>query len=235
MKIRIIKADERGYAKISWLETRYSFSFAGYYDPERMGFGALRVLNDDIIAGGGGFDTHRHDNMEIITIVLKGTLSHQDSTGHTSIIHPHEVQTMSAGQGIMHSERNASSTEPLELFQIWIDTKEQDIEPCYEEKIYKKDFFDKQLVTIASGFDNDIDAAYIHQNARVSVGKFDAGDSIQYMPDSGNGVYIMIIEGTIHLSGNTLHRRDAAEIVETPFINIKAVDNTHLLIIEVPL
>lgn len=232
MKIRIQKSGERGYAKISWLETHYTFSFAGYYNPDRMGFGALRVLNDDIIAPGGGFATHPHDNMEIVTIVTKGALKHQDTTGHNAIIHPNEVQAMSAGTGLMHSEINASSSEPLELFQLWIDPKERDIEPCYEERVFKDEQFHNMFTAVASGFDTD-DAAYIHQDARICLGRLEEGLH-QYTGRLENGIFIMVIDGTIHVGGNTLHKRDSAEIVGTQNINIEAIESSHVMVVEVP-
>ncbi|RJQ34286.1 pirin family protein, partial [Candidatus Parcubacteria bacterium] len=163
MQIELHPSSQRGKNKIDWLDTKFSFSFANYFNPERMGFGALRVINDDTIAGGGGFDTHSHDNMEIITIVMSGQLKHQDSMGNSGLIGKDEIQVMSAGSGIMHSEYNASANEPVKLFQIWIETKEQNIEPRYEQKNFAAKIKANEIITLVSG-KVQADTLYIHQD-----------------------------------------------------------------------
>lgn len=234
MNIQIHPSSQRGANKIDWLDTKFSFSFANYFNPERMGFGALRVLNDDTIAGGGKFDTHPHDNMEIITIILSGQLKHEDSMGNSGIISENEIQVMSAGSGVMHSEANASATEPVKLFQIWIQAKEKDIEPRYDQKNFAKQLKQNQINTLVSG-DRDNDTLYIHQDAKVSMAYCDTDIELDYPLEKEKGIFIMNISGQISIDKHKLNDRDAVAIDETDNIKIKAQANTKILFIEVPL
>lgn len=208
--MNIIKSDSRGKTKIDWLNSRHSFSFGEYYSPSRMGFGKLRVLNDDIIAANSGFDTHPHANMEIVTIMLAGELTHTDSMGHTEKLLPNEVQVMSAGSGIMHSEYNYSS-KPVHLLQIWIMTKEKNISPRYDQRKFtvKKN----SIQEIVSGQKGK--TLYIHQDASLSIARYDSGTEFSYKVASGRGVYLFVISGEIVIDGETLTDKDAAELTSS--------------------
>lgn len=235
MKIKIQRANERGIAKNSTLDTHYSFSFANYYNPEKMGFGALRVLNDDIFAPGKGFGFHSHDNMEIVTIVLEGELEHKDSEGNHGIIKPGEVQSMSAGSGITHSEFNHSKTKPLKLFQIWVETKELNIKPSYMQKNISDLLKKNKFSTIASGNKKD-GGVYIHQDAKFLLGNFDKGTEVTHKLLGKNfGAYVFVISGEIGVGGEKLSARDAAEITQTKELTITSIKQSEILLIEVPL
>jgi redox-sensitive bicupin YhaK (pirin superfamily) len=197
-----------------------------------MGFGALRVLNDDIIAPARGFDLHPHQNMEIITIPFEGKLEHKDSIGGSEIIHPGEVQVMSAGSGIIHSEYNASETDELKLFQIWIETAEKDVEPRHETRRF--DLPANELVTLVSGSRNS-DELFIHQEAKISRGKFSSGKEIGYSVPDGKGIFVISIAGQIEIAGEILKTRDSIEISDTDEIDIQIKDDADILIIEVPM
>jgi redox-sensitive bicupin YhaK (pirin superfamily) len=197
-----------------------------------MGFGKLRVLNDDVIEGGQGFGMHPHANMEIITLVTEGTLEHKDSQGNGGILKSGDVQVMSAGSGILHSEFNHAKDEPLALFQMWIETKEQNILPRYGQQSFL--FPDNTLVAVASGLGDD-GALYIHQNARVMVGKFVAGGQATLNVRKGNGIFAFVIEGTFTIAGELLIDRDALEISETEILSLKTKTGGTIILIEVPL
>ena len=187
------KSTDRGIGDLAWLKSRFSFSFARYYNPDRRGYGKIRVLNDDIIEPDRGFGMHPHEDMEIITIVTKGVLEHKDNTGNSGLLRSGEVQVMSAGSGIMHSEINHSKTDRLELFQIWIETKEKGIDPGYDQR--EVVIRDNKLELVVSGDKND-DRLYIHQDAKISLGRFEKGESFEYEVGNGkNGVFIFVIEG----------------------------------------
>ncbi|MGV8151010.1 MAG: pirin family protein [Candidatus Woesearchaeota archaeon] len=205
--MNIIRADSRGKTRIGWLNSRHSFSFGDYYNPERMNFGTLRVLNDDIIAAHSGFDEHPHANMEIITIMLSGELTHTDSMGHEEKLVPSEVQVMSAGSGIMHSEYN-NSNSPVHLLQIWINTKEKNITPRYDQK--KFPIIKNNIMEIVSGEKND--TLYIHQDAIISIAKYDSEKEFSYTIRAGRGVYLFVIVGEIVIEEEKLTNGDAAEI-----------------------
>lgn len=235
MKTIVHRSEERGKASYGWLNTRYSFSFAQYYDPDRMGFGMLRVLNDDTIKEGTGFGTHPHDNMEIITLILDGALEHKDSMGSGEVIHKDEVQVMSAGSGITHSEFNPSATEPVSLFQLWIFPKERNIKPRYDQKSYPSTQRLNQLKTVVSGY-NENGSLYIHQNAEIKLGNFDKKRSIDYkMKNNQNGVYLMVIDGQININGEELYRRDAMGIFDTSEFSFEVEADTKFMAIEVPM
>jgi len=235
MKTILHKAETRGHANHGWLNTHHTFSFANYYNPERIHFGALRVLNDDWIAGGEGFGMHPHDNMEIITIPMKGAVEHKDSMGNHGIISAGEIQVMSAGTGVFHSEYNHEKNIPLELFQIWVFPNTKNVAPRYEQisikDIAKKD----ELYQIVSPNPDD-DGMWIHQNAWFHLGDLSAGWEGSYsLKNTGSGVYLFIIEGSATVEGTELHRRDGLGISDTDKINIKTTAESKILIMEVPM
>ncbi|GAB4128819.1 MAG: pirin family protein [Raineya sp.] len=234
MKKILHLASERGSANFGWLETYHSFSFGHYYNPNRIHFGALRVLNDDTIAGGTGFNTHPHDNMEIVTIPLEGDLAHKDSTGRAEIIRQNDVQIMSAGKGIFHSEKNANVDKAVKLLQIWVFPKEKNIEPRYEQKSFPPESYRNQLKTVVAP--DNAEAVWINQDAYFSLGNIDSDFQTQYaLKKQGNGVYVFLIEGKIEINGQELSRRDALGIWETNFIEIKSLEKSNVLLIEVPM
>ncbi|MCU7496968.1 MAG: pirin family protein [Ignavibacteria bacterium] len=236
MNVNIQRSEDRGHAEHGWLHSRFSFSFADYYNPGKMGFGALRVLNDDIIEPSEGFGTHPHSNMEIITIMLKGVLGHKDSTGNAKTLKEDEIQVMSAGSGIQHSEYNNSKTESLNLLQIWIFTKERNIRPRYDQRYFSPQERKNKLQTVVSG--KDIPGAlYIHQDAYLSLGDFEKGTSFSYRIEEpeNRGVYLFVIDGSVSFNGEYLFKRDAAEISGLKEINIHADENSRILLIDIPL
>jgi quercetin 2,3-dioxygenase len=235
MKTTLYPADSRGYANHGWLKANHTFSFANYYNPERVHFGALRVLNDDYIAAGQGFGMHPHDNMEIITIPFTGGVLHEDSMGNKGVIKPGEIQVMSAGTGIFHSEHNNSKTDPLTLFQIWVFPREKNVTPRYDQitiaDLAKKD----ELYQILSPNADD-QGVWIHADAWFHLGDLSAGTSINYTlknPDSG--VFVQMIEGKAIVEDNHLHGRDAVGISGANEIKIKAETATRILVMEVPM
>lgn len=235
MNKTIHKGDSRGYFDHGWLKTYHTFSFAGYYDPERVRFGLLRVLNDDIIEPGMGFGTHPHDNMEIVTIPLKGELAHKDSMGTKQTIKPGEIQAMSAGSGLTHSEFNNSDTEEINLLQIWVFPKERDIEPRYEQKVFSTEDRKNKFQTVVSP-ERTNGAMWINQNAYFSLSELDKGKELDYeIKHKGNGAYIFVIEGSIETGGETLNRRDGIGTDEIDEINIKALEDSEILLIDVPM
>lgn len=234
MKYLIHRSEERGKANYGWLETRYSFSFSRYYNPEKMSFGLLRVLNDDVVHPATGFGTHPHDNMEIITIILEGQLEHKDSLGNGSVISKDEVQVMSAGSGVTHSEFNPSKTDKVSLLQIWIYPKEENIKPRYAQKSFPKEERKNKLVTVASGFNED-GSLYIHQNAEINLGYFDKSETINYKVRNGNGVYLFLIDGQVKIRDEELFRRDAIGIYDTDEFQIQVFDNAEFVLLEVPM
>lgn len=235
MKSIFYKADTRGHANYGWLDTYYSFSFNRYYDPQRVNFGALRVLNDDTIAAGGGFGKHPHDNMEIVTIPFSGALEHQDSTGHSEVLRPDDVQIMSAGSGIIHSEFNHSKTDACSLFQVWIMPDKRDIKPRYDQKSFNSRNRQNRWQLLV-GPDNENGELWINQQARFSRGDFDAATEVKFeLKRSGSGLFLMVIEGSVETAGQLLERRDAIGISETSGIDIRIRENAQLLAIEVPM
>ena len=235
MKTIFHKSSERGHVNHGWLNAKHSFSFASYYDPQKVHFGLLRVLNDDIIAPGMGFGTHPHDNMEIVTIPLKGTLEHKDSMGNIGVIKPNEIQAMSAGSGLMHSEYNHSKTEEINLLQIWVLPKEKNIEPRYEQRVFSEQEKEGKFKTIVSSVKSN-DVMWINQDAYFSIGKFKAGTSIDYaIQHKGNGAYVFMIEGESVIEKQDLTRRDAIGIWETTGFSIGVKTDSEILVIEVPM
>ncbi len=238
MPYTVYKAEERGRAEHGWLHSKFSFSFAEWYDPERMGFGALRVINDDVIDADSGFDLHPHNNMEIITIVTEGAVTHGDSMGNQEVVPAGDVQVMSAGTGVVHSEHNNSLDETLKLFQIWILPKSRNIEPRYGQKSFgtqwKRDALD--LLVSPDGRDESLS---IHQDAFVLRGALEKGQSQTYKlyDAEKNGVYVFVVDGSITIDGNTLTERDAlgTDKAMTLDIVIVANEDSRYLIFEVPM
>jgi redox-sensitive bicupin YhaK (pirin superfamily) len=235
-KISVIhKANTRGYFNHGWLKTFHTFSFAGYYDKSRVHFGMLRVLNDDIVLPGEGFGTHPHDNMEIVTIPIYGEVAHKDSTGHEEVIRPNEVQIMSAGSGLMHSEYNASAENELNLLQIWVFPKERDITPRYDQKMFNPEKMKNNFLTLVSPEKSD-DTLWINQDAYFSIGIPDKGKTLEYkIRKNGNGLYIFVMNGSITVEGEVLENRDGMGLEEINSVNIKANEDSKILLIEVPM
>ena len=232
----IHKAATRGHADHGWLRTNHTFSFADYYNPERVHFGALRVLNDDYIAGGMGFGTHPHDNMEIITIPLEGDLEHKDSMGNGTVIKHGDVQVMSAGTGITHSEFNHNKTKPVQLLQIWVFPNKRNVTPRYDQITLDVNERRNKLQQILSP-NSDDEGVWIHQDAWFHIGRFDQNFETTYTwKKQGNGVYVFVIKGDITVNGTALNERDGSGIWNTDTMTIQANSaNAELLIIEVPM
>ena len=235
MKKIIHKADSRGHADHGWLNARHTFSFANYYDKTREHYGVLRVLNDDIIEGGMGFGMHPHANMEIITIPLMGSIEHKDNIGSHGVINVNDVQIMSAGTGVRHSEYNHSKTDTLNLLQIWVFPKLENIKPRYDQKTYDPSERKNKLQLVISPDKND-STLWINQDAYFSLGNLEAGTEISY--DSklkGNGIYLFVIEGEIEIEGEKLQRRDAVGIYDFDHTKIKASKDSQILVMDLPM
>lgn len=235
MKTTLHKADTRGHANHGWLNSYHTFSFAGYHNPLRVQFGALRVLNDDIVQGGMGFGQHPHDNMEIVSIPLKGALEHGDNTGGHGIIKSGEVQIMSAGSGIAHSEKNASKTDAVNFLQIWVFPKERNIKPRYDQKLFAQEERVNKIQTVISP-EKDGDGLWINQDAWFSLSNLSKDFSTEYsINKNGNGVYAFVLEGDVTINGQKLNRRDGLGIWDTDKLSIKADSQAEVLLIEVPM
>ena len=235
MKTIVHKANERGHANHGWLNAYHSFSFANWYNPEKVQFGMLRVLNDDTIAAGMGFGTHPHDNMEIITIPLEGDLAHKDSMGNGTTIKSGDIQVMSAGTGIQHSEFNPNHDQHTKLFQIWLFPKYRNVEPRYQQITLDQSLQKNDFAQILSPNADD-EGVWIHQDAWFYLSDFDKDFSKKLsLKKEGNGFYIMNIEGEIEVSGEKLERRDAIGIWATNEIEIKANTAAKFLVMEIPM
>jgi len=235
MKTIFHQANTRGHANHGWLDSHHTFSFAGYHNPARVHFGMLRVLNDDIVKGGMGFGQHPHDNMEIISIPLRGTLEHRDTTGGHGLIRSGEVQIMSAGSGLQHSEKNGSQTEEVNFLQIWVFPKERNIKPRYDQKLFKAEDRINKFQTVVSP-DKANGSLWINQDAWFSLGNLKAGTITEYKLNSSNsGIYAFILEGQATVAGQKLDRRDGLGIWETESISIEATKDAEVLLIEVPM
>lgn len=232
MNTIIHKANERGNVNHGWLKANHSFSFANYYDPKKEQFGTLRVLNDDIVEAGFGFGMHPHNNMEIVTIPLKGALKHKDSTGNEGIIKAGDVQIMSAGKGIMHSEM-ATADEDVNLFQIWVFPKKVNIESRYDQRFFdEKERSNNWQIVVSPNEEHH--ALWINQDAYFSLGNFDSSTSYKLNKED-NGVYLMVIEGEIEIDGNVLSNRDAIGITDAKDFSINVLKPAKLLVIEIPM
>ncbi len=231
MKIIVHTNGERGKGEYGWLSTWYSFSFSNWYNKNKMGFGALRVLKDDVIAGGQGFSTHDHQDMEIITIVMHGAIRHADSMGNEYVVNEGDVQVMSAGTGVMHSEHNNSDTVALELFQLWIEPKEKAITPRYDQRNFNFKEVKNDFVQLVGK-----ETLTINQDAYIFYGALDAGASLKYsLHNSFFGVYILVIEGSLTVIDEKLEKRDAIGISDVDYVEITGNNSATFLVIEVPM
>lgn len=232
--ITVRKSEERGRTQIGWLDGRHTFSFGRYLDPAHMAFSTLRVINDDVVKPGLGFSMHPHDNMEIVTYVLDGALRHADSLGTGSVIRPGEIQRMSAGSGIRHSEVNASTTEPVRLLQIWIEPAERDIPPSYEQKSLPS--LDGRIVEIASpaGGAGGEHAVRVHTDARIYATKLAQGDRVDHAIAQGRRAWVQVARGTLTVNGQTLREGDGAAVEDEASLTLEGVDNAEALIFDLP-
>lgn len=235
MKTIFYKADSRGVADHGWLKSAHTFSFGGYHNPERMHFGALRVLNDDYVSGGNGFGAHPHDNMEIISIPLEGVLQHQDSMGNKGTISPGEIQVMSAGTGIQHSEFNASESEAVKFLQIWLFPHTRNVEPRYDQQFIDPLGRKNQFQQILSPNKEDA-GVWIHQHAWFHLADLDKDIELTYTwKDPANGLFIFVLEGELQIDQELLNRRDGLGVWDTGTIAIRAKANSSILLMEVPM
>ena len=235
MKTILFNAADRGSADYGWLKPNYYFSFSDYRNPEKVHFGLLRVLNDDFIGGGGAFPTHPHDNMEIVTIPFSGALQHKDSTGGQGVIKAGDVQIMSAGTGVQHSEANASATDPVTLFQVWVFPKERNIKPRYDQRNFDVTERVNKWQIIVSPLEAD-KALWINQDAKFSLTKLEAGKTLEYINAfKGNGVFLVAINGAVKVGDINLNKRDAVGISGADNFTISATEDAELLAIEVPM
>lgn len=235
MKTVYHKADSRGHANHGWLNSYHTFSFAGYQNPERTHFGVLRVLNDDTVSQGMGFGTHPHKDMEIISIPLEGDLEHKDSMGTTAVIKKGEIQVMSAGTGVQHSEYNKNKDEAVKFLQIWVFPREVGVEPRYDQISITNGAKDNGFQQILSPNKNDA-GVWIHQDAWFNLAKFTKGNGKNYMLNKkGNGVYAFVLKGSAKVGDRVLGERDGLGIWDTQSFNIEAVEDTEILLMEVPM
>lgn len=235
MKTVFHSAASRGQANHGWLKSAHTFSFANYYNPDRMHFGALRVLNDDQVLGGQGFGTHPHANMEIISIPLSGDLAHKDSMGNGTIIKSGDIQVMSAGTGIQHSEYNANPEIPVHFLQIWMFPSQENVQPRYDQITLNPQKMENQLHQILSPNADD-EGVWVHQNAWFHMGNFSEESAFSYsLKDKTNGVYIFVLEGELFANEQKLERRDGFGIWETDEITFKTKSATQVLLMEVPM
>jgi len=227
------KANDRGRSQIDWLDSRHTFSFSGYYDSDHMGFSELRVINEDRVIPGGGFSTHSHQNMEIITYVLSGELEHKDSMGNTSIISPGDAQRMSAGKGITHSEFNASKEYPVHFLQIWVQPNEQDVEPSYEQKHVpaKEKHGVLKLIASTNGAEGSVT---IHQDAKLYASVLNSTQKINFIINPGRKVYLHVAVGSIALNDTALSEGDGASVTDEKTITISGIDRAEILLFDLP-
>ena len=231
----IHKAESRGDANHGWLHSKHTFSFANYHNQDRMNFGMVRVLNDDTVDAGMGFGSHPHENMEIISIPLEGDLEHKDSMGNITVIKNGDVQIMSAGTGVTHSEYNKSKTHGVKFLQIWIIPNKKNVKPRYDQITLNVEDRHNKFQQIISPNEND-EGMFIHQNAWLHLGKFDKGFSTEYnIKAKGNGVYAFILNGDVSINGQQLNKRDGFGIWDLEKISLKADDDSEILLIEVPM
>lgn len=236
MKTILHKAGTRGHANHGWLDSFHTFSFAGYHDPQRVHFGALRVLNDDTVAGGMGFGTHPHDNMEIISIPTSGDLEHFDNMGNKQVIRQGDIQVMSAGTGIQHGEKNKNHDTPVKFFQIWVFPNKKNVTPRYDQKSFSDADKLNKLLTVVSPVGTNDGGVKIHQDAWFSLGKLDSGLGITYnLKKKSNGVYAFVIEGDVTINGEKLNRRDGLGITDADKLDINADSDAEVLLMEVPM
>ena len=231
--IVVRRAQDRGHANHGWLDSHHTFSFADYYDPREMGFGALRVINEDRVAPGKGFGTHPHRDMEIISYVLEGALAHKDSIGTGSVIRPGDVQRMSAGTGVLHSEFNPSPQDPVHFLQIWIEPNEYGIAPSYEQKSFSGDRKQGHLRLIASPDAAD-GSVKIHQDARVYAAVLDSGDVVKYSLPQGRKAYVHVARGVVDLNDNALSAGDGAKVSGEQALRLSGGKAAEVLLFDLP-
>ncbi|MGZ5264206.1 MAG: pirin family protein [Kaistella sp.] len=235
MKTVYHKADSRGFADHGWLKSHHTFSFANYYNPERMNFGVLRVLNDDQVASGMGFGTHPHRDMEIISIPLEGDLEHKDSMGTSAVIRNGEIQVMSAGTGVQHSEYNKNKDELVKFLQIWVIPNKMNVTPRYDQISIKENEKLNDYQQILSPNPDD-EGVWIHQNAWFNLAKFEKGNAKDYQLHlSGNGVYVFVLKGSAKIGDQILATRDGFGIWETENFALEALEDSEILLMEVPM
>lgn len=235
MNAVIHKAETRGHANHGWLNSHHTFSFANYRNPERMNFGVLRVLNDDVVSAGMGFGTHPHDNMEIISIPLEGDLEHKDSMGNTTVIKEGDVQVLSAGTGVTHSEYNKNKDREVKFLQIWVFPNKRNITPRYDQISLKDIEKDNEFYQILSPNQED-QGVWINQDAWFHIGKFTKGNSDEYqIKKEGNGVYAFILDGEVEINGEKLSKRDGMGIWDTDSFQVEASEDARVLLMEVPM
>ncbi|TBW39510.1 pirin family protein [Siculibacillus lacustris] len=231
MTFTIRRAADRGRANFGWLDSRHTFSFGHYYDPEHMGFGPLRVINDDRVAPGGGFPTHPHQDMEIVSYVLDGGLQHRDSLGTGSVIRPGDVQRMSAGTGIRHSEFNASGEEPVHFLQIWIIPEEEGIAPSYEQKAFAADDKRGKLRLVASPEGRD-GSVTVHADVDLYATVLGAGEAVEHAIAAGRGAWIQVARGSVTFEGETLHEGDGVAISDAGSLRLEGIDDAEVLLFD---
>lgn len=235
MKTILHKAESRGHANHGWLDSYHTFSFANYHNPERMNFGVLRVLNDDRVAPGKGFGTHPHDNMEIISIPLEGDLEHRDSMENTAVIKEGDVQVMSAGTGVFHSEYNKNSDSEVKFLQIWVFPNKRNLEPRYDQISIREIKKDNRFYQVLSP-NKDDQGVWVNQNAWFHMGDFEADKTDTYkLKNKDNGVYAFILEGEVEIEGQKLEKRDGLGTWEADEINVKSLTESRILLMEVPM
>ncbi|MDR1886347.1 MAG: pirin family protein [Prevotellaceae bacterium] len=234
MKKILYRAETRGHKYNGWLDTYNTFSFADYFNPERINFGALRVINDDTIKGGEGFGSHLHNNMEIVSIPLDGALEHRDNLGHVSVVNPGDIQVFTSGSGIIHSVYNADNEKPVSFFQIWVLPKEKNVAPKYAQKSFDFTNSCNELIHLISP-DRDNGCLHINQDAWFSMGTFTKGNSFEYeLRREGNGLYAMVVEGEFALSDETLRHRDGIGVFDTDRVKITSLSDVgRILLIDV--
>ncbi len=230
--VKIIPAAQRHFSDMGWLKTYWLFSFATYYDPDNIQFGALRVFNDDVVAPGTGFPTHPHREMEIVTVVLDGEMTHEDSMGNKTVIRPGDVQRMSAGTGLTHSEFNLAD-RPVHFCQIWIFPDVEGLKPGYDQKHYEPTLWQNKLYALASG-QNRPDAVTFHTDATIYRGQFDKGIAFDFETDESRRLFLYVTEGKLEINGRGLNAKDQARIDLEQGIAIKSLDETDLMLIDVP-
>lgn len=229
--ITVRKSNDRGVGRHGWLTTRHTFSFANYHDPKHMGFRSLRVINEDTVTPGKGFGSHHHDNMEIISIVMEGALAHKDSTGGDGVLRRGEVQRMSAGTGVVHSEFNGSDKEPVHFFQIWIEPAEEGITPGYEQKMFADEERRGKLRLVVGPKSKD-GALDIHQDARVYASLLEKGDHVEHPLTSGRAAWIQVARGIVDVNGTKLQAGDGAAIENEKSIVISGDDASEILLFD---
>jgi quercetin 2,3-dioxygenase len=230
----LIKANEHYKNELDWLTTYHHFSFADYYNPEKNNYGPLRVFNDDTIKSGTGFDFHQHNDMEIVTYVIDGALRHRDNLGNDGIIEAGEMQRMTAGTGVIHSEYNASKTNPLRLLQMWIFPDKKGLRPSWQQKKYTQEDRKNKLLQVIGPINNSGSELSIHQNVLFYLSSLDSGKKVEHEIKSGRKAYLFVIDGKISVNGKVMETQDAAKIENTDTISIEATKTTELILIDLP-